>query len=253
MLMKSIAGATAILLAFAGIVGAAEIKIVSSVAVKGVIQELASQFEHASGNKVIMKFDPGPTVKSMVNSGEAFDVVILAPTLIDDLIKSGKVRAGTATPIARTGVGVAVRAGASKPDVSSSVDAFKRALRTAGAIGLTDPAIGGAASVYVIRLLERLGMTEELKPKIKAYPATAFPKPIIDGETEIWLTQVSEVVQATGIELAGPLPADLQNYTVFTAGVAAGSKDQKTVTDLLKYFTGPSALPVIKARGMEPG
>ena len=172
---------------FAPTIDAAEIKIQSSVAVKGLVTELSEQFESATGNKINSKFAAGPAVKRAIDAGVSFDAVVLSPALIDELVNSRKVATGTSTPIARTGIGVAVRRGASKPDLSS-VEAFKNALRRAKSIGLTDAALGVAASVYVVKLIERLGMTEVLSYKIKMHPVTAFPEPIVNGEMELWLT-----------------------------------------------------------------
>jgi molybdate transport system substrate-binding protein len=242
------------LLGTTAIAGAANIKVVGSVAVKGLISELVTQFERASGDTVITEFEPGPFVKKKIDAGETFDVAILTPNLIDELIKNVVVDGETVTAIARTGVGVAVRAGTPQPDLSS-VDALKSSLRAASSIGFTDPSTGAAGAVYVVKMIERLGMTDELKSKIKTYAAGSggFPKAIIDGEVEIWLTQISEIVPVAGIELAGPLPRELQFFTVFTAGVATNAKDTRAVRELLKYFTSPSVAPLIKAKGMEPG
>jgi molybdate transport system substrate-binding protein len=228
----------------------AEVNLFSSVAVTGIINELVPQFEKASGNKVIVRFDIGPAVKKRIEAGEAFDVTILAPGLIDQLTKSGEVAAGTSTPIARTGVGIAVRPGIPKPDLSS-IDAFKNTLRAVKSIGMIDPATGAAGPVNAMKMIERVGMTDEVKSKLKLYSGVVLPKPVVDGEVDIWLDQITEIVSASSIVLAGPVPAELQIYTIFTAGISPRAKENKAVVDLVRFLTSPSALPVIKAKGME--
>jgi molybdate transport system substrate-binding protein len=227
---------------------AADIKVFSSNALKSVIEELGPQFEKATENKLVMTWKPAAVLKSEIEQGAVFDVAVLTKGAIDDLVKQGKIAADTRATLARSGVGVAVHKGAPKPDISTT-EAFKTALRNAKSIGFVGQ---GASGIYLKTLFEKLGIAEELKPKIKLLP-TAAGAAAASGEVEIAMTQISEILPYAGAELVGPLPPEIQLYTVFAAGVAAGAKETAAGKALIKFLTAPSALPVIKAKGMEPG
>jgi molybdate transport system substrate-binding protein len=233
---------------------AAEIKVLSSAALNGVMAELAPQFERATGHKLAIQFGAAATLKRRIDGGETPDVAILTPALIDDLIKQGKIAPDTRANFSRSGLGVAVRAGAPKPDIST-VDSFKKALMAARSIGYTDPALGGLSGVYTAGLLERLGIAAELKPKTKltSNAPHALAEAMIKGEIEIGLIQISEIVPEPGLQLAGPFPPELQNFSVFMAGLLADSKEPEAGRALIKFLVSPAALSVIKAIGMEPG
>jgi len=233
---------------------AAEIKVTASTALSGVITELTPQFERESGHKLAMKYGASATLKKQIEAGEAADVAILTPALIDELTQQGKVSGDTRANVARTGVGVAVKKGAVKPDIGT-VDAFKKALLSARSIGHTDPALGGLSGVYAGKLIERLGLAEQLKSKTKltSNAQHALTNAVASGEIELGIIQISEIVPEPGVELVGPLPAELQSYSVFTAAVMAGSKDPEAGRALIKFLASPAALTVIKAKGMEPG
>jgi molybdate transport system substrate-binding protein len=239
---------------FGVIADAAEIKILSSTALNEVMAELAPQFERATGNKLAIQFGASVTLKRKIDDGETTDVAILTPTLIDDLVKQGKIVPDTRANISRTGVGVAVRAGAPKPDIST-VESFKKALMAARSIGFTDPALGGLSGVYTAGLLERLGIAAELKPKTRltSNAPHALAEAVIKGEIEIGLIQISEIVSEPGLQLVGPFPPELQNFSVFMAGVLANSKEPEAGRALIKFLVSPAALTVIRAKGMEPG
>jgi molybdate transport system substrate-binding protein len=237
-----------------GVADAAEIKILSSSALNGIMAELAPQFERATGNKLAIEFGASATLKKRIDGGETPDVAILTPALVDDLVKQGKIVPDTPANISRSGVGVAVRAGAPKPDISTA-DLFKKALIAARSIGYTDPALGGLSGVYTAGLLERIGLAAELKPKtiLTSNAPHALAEAVIKGEIEIGLIQVSEIVPEPGLQLVGPFPPELQNFSVFTAGVLADSKEPEASRALIKFLLSPAALTVIKAKGMEPG
>jgi molybdate transport system substrate-binding protein len=233
---------------------AAEIKIMSTAALNAVITELAPAFERASGHRLAVQYGASATLKKQIETGAAPDVTILTPALIEDLTKQGKIAADTQATIARTGVGAAVRKGAPKPDIRT-VEAFKKTLMTARSIGYTDPALGGLSGVYVGGLIERLGLAGELKSKTKltSNAPHALTNAVASGEIELGLIQISEIVPEPDVELVGPLPAELQNYSVFTAAMLASSKEQDASRALIKFLASPAALTVIKAKGMEPG
>jgi molybdate transport system substrate-binding protein len=244
-MMAPILGAALLLLA--SLAQAAEIKVLASTAVKTTLEELAPQFEKATGNKVDITFGPATALKAKIDEGTAFDVAILAAPVTDSLAGSGKLDL-PATIIAHSGIGLAVRKGAPKPDISTT-EAFKRTLLNAKSIGVT---AAGASGVYLKTLFEKLGIADDLKPKLKLL-AGAAGEAAGAGEVEIGMTQISEILPYASAELLGPLPPDIQSYTYFSAAASAASKEADVAKAFIKYLAAPSALAVIKAKGMEPG
>jgi molybdate transport system substrate-binding protein len=226
---------------------AAEIKVLASTAVKTVLEELGPQFEKATENKVILTFAPAAVLKTQIDQGAAFDVAILTVPLTDGLASAGKIDP-TRTAIAHAGIGVAIHKGAPKPNIGTT-EAFKSALLKAQSIGFT---AAGASGVYLKSLFDKLAIADALKPKLKLLPGGAG-EAAANGEVEIGLTQISEILPYANAELVGPLPADIQSYTYFSASVSAASKEVDTAKVFIKFLTAPAALPVIKAKGMEPG
>jgi len=192
----------------------------------------------------------GAVVKR-IDGGASFDVVIVSPSAVDELVKSGKVTAGTRTDLAKVGVGVVVKEGAARPDISS-VEAFKRALIAAKSVAYIDPASGGSSGIFVDRLLDKLGVGGEVKPKAKLIAGGAVADHIADGEAELGIHQISEILPVKGVTLVGPLPAEIQNYTVYAAGVGAGSQDNEAAKALVKLLSGSDAAAVFKSKGMQP-
>jgi len=234
------------------VAGAAEIKVLSTVALKAALdEELLPQLARSAESKVTIKYDAAAALKKQIDGGESFDVAILVPGLIDDLIKQGKIEPASRTNLAKTGVAIAIRAGAAKPDISTA-DAFKRTLLGAKSIAYGDPAFGGASSVYFAALLQRLGIAEEMKAKTKLTASGEGAKAVATGEAELGIGQVSEIVPVRGAELLGPFPAELQVITTFTAGVAANAKDAAAARSLVKFLTTPAAAQILKARGLDP-
>ncbi len=226
---------------------AAEIKVLASTAVKTVLEELVPQFEKATGNKVAVGIAPAAVLKTQIDQGAAFDVAILTVPITDGLAKEGKLDT-TRTTIAHAGIGVAIRKGAPKPDIGTT-EAFKRALLNAKSIGFT---AGGASGVYLKSLFEKLGIADELKPKLKLLQGPAG-EAAANGDVEIGMTQISEILPYANAELVGPLPPDSQSYTYFSAAVAVASKEPDAAKAFIKFLAAPAALAVIKAKGMEPG
>lgn len=227
---------------------AAEIKVLSAPAMRAVINELGPQFERATGHKLVIQFGLGAVLKRQIEAGATFDVAIFTPPVIDDLIKGGKIAAGTRADIARSGIGVAVRAGGPKPDISS-VDAFKRALLNAKSVAYAGE---GATGIYFMGLLERLGIAADMKAKLKPMAGGAAVPAVARGEAEIAVIPTASVFGVPGAELVGPLPSELQTYIVFTTGVGATAKEPEAAKALIRFLTAPAAVPVIKAKGMEP-
>jgi molybdate transport system substrate-binding protein len=230
--------------------GAAEIKVLTTGAFKQVVVALVPEFEKATGHKVIVDNGTVGQLTKRVNDGESFDVLVLSPRGIEDYIKSGKIAAGTSATLAKVGVGVMVKDGAPKPDVSS-VDAFKDALLKARSVGYIDPASGGSSGIYVAGLLDKLGIADQVKPKAKLKQGGHVSDLVISGEAEIGIHQISEIVSQKGVTLVGPLPAAIQNYTTYSAGVSAAAKEAEAAKAFIKVLTGPSAAGVLKSTGLE--
>jgi molybdate transport system substrate-binding protein len=227
---------------------AAEIKVLSSTALKAVLEELCPQFEKATENKVVLTLAPSAVIKTQIDQGAAFDVDILTVTLNDNLASTGKIVSAPRVTVARAGMGVAVRKGTAKPDISTT-EALKRALLNAKSIGFNGQ---GASRSTFEALFTKLGIADALKAKITLL-TTGAPEGVAKGVVEIGLGPISETLAEPGADLVGPLPADIQSYLVFTAGVSAGSKDPQAANTLIKFLAAPAAAPVLKAKGMEPG
>ena len=216
------------------------------------MEDLAPKFERASGHKVAITFATLGAAVKRVQSGEMFDLAIIPQPGIDGFLRDGKVSGADVTVLARSGAGVAVRKGAPKPDISSP-EALKRALLAAKSITYSNPAHGGPIGIHVAKVLERLGIADEMKPKTVFLPkAGAVGVLVANGEAEIALGQIQELVAVAGIEVAGPLPADLQQITVFSAAIMAGAKQAEAGKAFVNFLRTPEAAAVIKAKGMEP-
>jgi molybdate transport system substrate-binding protein len=252
MKIKSLVTATigiAALLAAASI-RAAEIKVLASNGVKAALEELAPAFERATGNKVVITFGLAAVLKRQIEAGEAFDLAILTSAGIDDLAKQGKVDGGSRASIARSGVGIGIRKGAPRPDIGTP-DALKRTMLSAKSVSWAKE---GASGIYFASVLERMGIAEQMKPKVVLAPSGAeVGKLLAEGKAQYAALLVNELMASPGVEVLGPLPAELQSYTVFHAGVGVGSKDSSAAKALTKFLTTPSAGAVFKAKGQEPG
>jgi molybdate transport system substrate-binding protein len=231
---------------------AADINVISGGAFKQVLTALAAQYEKESGNKLDITYQTVGQHLALIRDGkEEFDVAILTPEAIDALAKQGKVVTGSRADLAKTGVGVVVKAGAPLPDIST-VEAFKKTLLAAKSVAYIDPKAGGSSGIYVAKLLEKLGIAAEVNAKAKLIQGGAVADHVADGEAEIGIHQISEILPVKGAVLVGPLPADIQNFTIYSAGIGAAAKDPATAGAFVKFLTGPHALPIIKAKGMEP-
>jgi molybdate transport system substrate-binding protein len=220
-------------------------------AFKQVLLVLVPDFEKQTGHKVILENDTVGALTKRIEGGEAFDLAVLTPAAVNDLSTKGKFVAGSRTNLGRVGVGVVVKEGAPKPDISS-VDAFKKTLLAAKSVAYIDPAAGGSSGIYVAGLLDKLGVAADVKPKAKLIPGGAVAEHVARGEAEIGIHQISEILPVKGITLIGPLPAHIQNYTVYAAGLGANGKESEAAKALLKTLSGPGAADVLKSKGMEP-
>jgi molybdate transport system substrate-binding protein len=231
---------------------AASIEVVSGGAFKQVLNALAAQYEKESGNKFDITYQTVGQHLALIRAGkETFDVAVLTPEAIQTLVQEGKVLPGSSADLAKVGVGVVVKAGSPLPDIGT-VEAFKRTLLAAKSVAYIDPKAGGSSGIYVERLLERLGIAEQVNAKAKLIQGGAVADHVADGEAEIGVHQISEILAVPGVTLVGPLPPAIQNFTVYTAGVGTAAKDGAAAHALVKFLSGAHALPIIKAKGMEP-
>jgi molybdate transport system substrate-binding protein len=232
----------------AGIVNAAEIKVMASVAVKDAYLELVPEFERASQHKVVTEWVPTAIMMTRLCAGESPDLVIMSASGVDALIKDGKFTAGSRTDIAKSGIGVAVKKGAAKPDLSSA-ESVKQALKSAKTVGYST----GPSGVYLARLFEKMGLTAELAPKLKVVQGEPVAAVIARGDAEIGFQQVPELLLAPGIDYLGTLPVEIQQITVFSAGNPTGAKEADAAKALVAFLKTPAAVTAFKKSGMEPG
>ena len=229
-----------------------EITLVAPGGIRAAIVKLIPAFEQRTGHKVVATFGSGLGTKQQVVRGEPFDVPIVQPPY-RDVVASGNVIADSARPLATVAVGVAVRTGAAKPDISTA-DAVRRMLRAAKFISYPNAASGAAAGVSFNETLERLGMTEEMKPKIKiAQGGAGAMAALAKGEVDIGLTFISEIITEPGVELVGALPRDISTPTALVGFLSAHARAPEAAKALLAFLSSPDAAPVYKACGMEPG
>ncbi len=233
---------------------AAEIKVLTSRAMNHVLTELGGAFERSTGHRVTLILAPPGEIMKRVVGGEIVDVVMSGVT-VDNLVKQGKIAPGDRVVLAQVGIGVAVHAGAPKPDISTP-EALKRTLVAAKSIVYTDPAVGGASGIHFEKVLDRLGIAKEIKAK-SILNARAATKPsaefVARGEAELGIQLISEIVSVPGAELLGPLPGDLQAMTAILAGILTTAPEPDAAKALLKFLTSPAAAAAIKAAAMEPG
>jgi molybdate transport system substrate-binding protein len=219
-------------------------------AFRGVVDALVLEFEKRTGHKVSVDNATAGVLAKRIGGGEAFDVAIITPKVIGDLTAKGKIAAGTRIDLAKVGMGVVVKEGAPLPDIAT-VEAFKRALVAAKSVAYIDPKAGGSSGIYFDGLLDRLGIGGEIRPKAKLKQGGHVADLIVSGEAELGVHQISEIVPVKGAVLVGPLPAEVQNFTTYSAGLAAAAKDASAARALIDHLAGPAAAPVLQARGME--
>ena len=248
MISRLIIAATGTLL-LSSLADAAELKVLSTQATEEAYRELVPQFEKDTGHKVTTVFTGTLDANKRLAAGETYDLLIMSGPSIDEHIKAGKVVPGSRVDLAKSGVGMGVKAGAPKPDISTT-EALKKTLLAAKSIGYST----GPSGVYVIGLFQRMGIADEVKGKLKQTPTGVFVGSIIaSGEAEIGFQQVSELSHFAGVDYVGPLPADIQQFTTFSSGIVAGTKEADAAKALVKFITAPAAAAAFKKRGMEPG
>jgi len=239
-------------------VHAEELRVLGVVAMREVMLDVGPSFERATGHTLAVTFDTLGFITKRVEAGEAFDVVVIPRAGLERLTQGGKVKVlpDSTVDLATSIAGVAVRKGAPKPDISTS-EAFKRTLLAANSVARPDPTSGGASGAHIARVLERLGIADEVKSKsvIASRPADARATPgssVADGDADLGLHQVEELMAVAGIDIVGPFPAELQEPLVFSACMLAGAKDADAVRAFIAFLRTPEATAAIKAKGLEP-
>ncbi len=254
MAAQSKASFVAILLAAGMAIGAttaqaAEVKLIGSAAVKEAVIDLIPAFEKASGHKVTTIWAGTEAITKRISGGEVVDVVLIAAPNIDKLIAAGKLAAGSRADIAKSGIGVAVRAGLPKPDISSG-EAVKNAVLAAKSVAYSS----GPSGFYLADLFRKMGIADQIKDKVKQTPSgVQVGEVVARGDADLGFQQVSELLHLKGIQYLGPLPSDIQHVTVFSAGLHSAAPQPDAAKALVKFLTGPEAGASIRKTGMEPG
>jgi molybdate transport system substrate-binding protein len=241
----------ALLIARPGIASAAELKVLTTGAIKPIIQAMIPAYEQESGNTVALFKETAGGVVKRVEAGETFDVIVDTPSTIKSMIGKGFILSGTSVDLVKVGIGVAVKEGRPKPDISS-VDAFKRALLAAHSVTYIDPASGGSSGIYLENLFKRLGIAAEIKPKSVLSNGGLSAMFLVSGQADIAIQQISELMVVKGVTVVGPLPAAIQNYTVYTGGISAYSGKKDAASAFLKLLASPAAAQLLRKKGMEP-
>jgi molybdate transport system substrate-binding protein len=250
---RSLALGLAGALLLAGSAGAAEVRVMISGGLTAAYKELVPEFERLTGNKVLTAYGPsmGTTANAIpirLERGEPADVLVMVGYALGDLVKQGKVVADSRIDLTKSLIGIAVKSGAPKPDISSA-EALKRALLAAKSIAYSDSASG----VYVsTEMFAKLGIADEMKDKARKIPATPVAEIVARGDAEIGFQQISELRPVAGVDIVGPLPSELQKVTVFSAGIATVSKEPDAGKALIKFLASPAASAAIIKSGMEP-
>lgn len=230
---------------------AAEIKVLTAGAFKPVVSAVVADFEKQSGHKVIVENDTAGALLKRIGGGEAFDLVVLTPSALDELTKAGKIAAGSTTRLASVAIGVAVKRGAPLPDIST-VAAFQSALLAARAVAYIDPAAGGSSGIYLANLFEKMGIADRIKPKAVLVPGGLVAQRLVNEQADIAIHQISEILAVPGAVLVGPIPSEIQNYTVYAGGVSASAKQTDAARALLAALKSDSAREIMKTKGLEP-
>jgi len=233
----------------AGPASSAELTIFGSRVTKMIVEDIGPQFERATGHRLAVLTDVAAVMKRRIEAGEPFDLAILVNFQTDDLIKKGKLVAGTRRDIMKAGIGVAVRRGAEVPDIST-VEAFKRTLLAAKSITYLKE---GASSIHLDHLFARMDIAEALRAKTKRPETESVSEAVAAGDVELGLIVIPNILSVPGAQLVGPIPEDIQSYIVFTAAVAANSPNQQAAQDLIAFLRSPAAISAITAKGMSPG
>jgi molybdate transport system substrate-binding protein len=234
-------------LAEPGVAAADEIRVWTTRAIATVLAEVGGEFERATGHRLIITTDLPPAFLRRAQAGEPFDLLITGSAPIDEWIREGRINANTRTEIARSGIGVEVRTGSPKPDIST-VDTFKRALLNAKSIAYLKVGSG----IHLEAVLERLGISKAIESRVIRPETDIVSELVAKGDVELGMVVITQILTTPGVDLVGPLPPAIQSYITFVAGVSSQSKVPEAARELIKFLRGPRAAGVIKTQGMEP-
>jgi molybdate transport system substrate-binding protein len=229
---------------------AADIKVLTAGAMRGVLAELLPRFETDTGHKVSLDNATAGMLAQRIEAGEAFDVAVITPKVIDGLIGKGKIAPGSRVDVAKVGIGVAVKAGAPLPDIAT-VEAFRRTLLAARSVAYIDPKAGGSSGIYFDGLLDRLGIAGEVRPKARLKQGGYVADLVASGEAEVAVHQISEIVPVKGVVLVGPLPGDLQKVTVYSAGLVTRSQQPSAGRAFMAFLARPAFRAKFAAAGLD--
>jgi molybdate transport system substrate-binding protein len=230
---------------------AAEIRLLSAASIQEVFREIIGDFERASGHKMIIHYSTMGAITDRIRGGEEADLVISSAQSIATLLSEGKIEPASQIRISKVGVGVVVPSGTAVPAIASAED-LSRALLAAKTVVYADPSRGGAAGIHIARVIQQLGVAEQIKPKIKLGAGGDVTEvTVAQGEGTLGMTQVSEIVGKPGAVFVGPFPEKLQNYTIFAAGRPTGATQREAVSAFLDFLKSPAALATMKAKGMQ--
>jgi molybdate transport system substrate-binding protein len=229
---------------------AAEVKVLSTVAVTPALDELKVKYQ-ASGNQLTIVYGTIADLKKRIDAGETADVMILSRPVLDDLQTQGKIVQSSIANVGKSYVAIGVRAGAPLPDISTP-EKLKAALLATKSISYADPAKGGASGIYFAKVLDRLGIADQMKSKTVLVPNSQAGELVAKGEVEMGVAQASEIAPVPGAQVVGPLPGDLNSAIVFAAGIGSSSKDIAAAKSLIELLTGPTGTAVLKSKGMDP-
>jgi len=250
--MSRLAAIAVFLVAQADLTSAAEVKVFSTIGVQAALEELAPKFEQASGHKLNITWATAAILVKRVQAGETADLMVLTKQSLDALTKDGKASEGAGAAFASSGMAVVVKKGAAKPDISTP-DAYKKALLEAKAIAYSDPASGGTSGVFFAKTLDRMGIADQMKAKTKHPPPSGNSAVLVaNGEADLAIQQAPEVMSVAGVDVVGPPPGDLNNITVYAAGIGAGSQQAEAANALIKFLHTPEAAAVFREKGLKP-
>jgi len=226
-----------------------EFRVFTTRSIATVLDKIGPDFERRTGRRLKVTSDVAVRMVRQIHAGEPFDFLVASPAQMDELIETGKIIPHTRTVLARSGIGVAVRAGASKPDVSSP-DAFKRALLQARSIAYLKE---GQSGVYIAGVFDRLGLADALRAKLTLPETDIVSELVSRGEIELGIVVITQILTTPGVALAGPLPPEIQSYVMFVGGISADSKSVDSAMELMTLLKSPAAISIMRSQGMEPG
>ena len=243
-LLSAIAAAS---LAVSG-AGAADLKLLTAGAYKPAAVELVAAWEKQTGHKVAIENDTAGNLAKRVAAGEYFDIVVMPPLVLGPFLGNRLVES-SAKPLASVGIGVVVRQGAAKPDITT-VDAWKQALLAARSIAYIDPASGGSSGIYLAKRLGELGIADQLKAKTVLVRGGLVAEKVASGEAELGMQQMSELLAVPGVTVVGPIPLDIQHYTIYSGAISVASRNPMEAAALMRFLDNPTNGDILKSKGL---